>query len=73
MADPCIIVERSTPSRPAWANNKLYLLKKGYSIIVVTRAPDSPIPDRIEALSDCRFDRFYKFNGLNHFAFILFF
>lgn len=72
MADPCIVVERST-SRPWWANNQLYLFKKGYSVTVVTRDPDTLVPDRLESLSDCRFDRFFKVNGLNHFAFLLFF
>lgn len=72
MVDPCIVIDRAS-SRPTWADNFKYFLQKGYSVIVVTRDPDSPIPDLVEALPDCRFDRFYRVNGLNHFAFVLFF
>lgn len=69
---PCIMVERST-ARPQWADNKLYLLKKGYLLTVIARDSDSPVPDRIEELPYCHFDRFFRINGLNHFTFILFF
>ena len=72
MEDPCIIYERAS-SRPTWADNVKYLFKKGYTVIVVDRDPDSPIPDLVEALPDCRFNRFYRTNGLNHYAFDLFF
>ena len=73
MKYPCIMIERGLPSDVSFADNIKYLLKKGYTITVVDRSPDSPIPDLVEALPHCRFDRFFRTNGLNHFVFQLFF
>lgn len=70
---PCIVYERGQASSVKFADNKKYLLKKGYTVTVITREPDSPIPDQVEDLPDCRFDRFFKREGLNHFVFQLFF
>lgn len=70
---PCIVYERGIASDVAFADNVKYMLKKGYTITVIDRNPDSPIPDQVEALPHCRFDRSFKTDGLNHFVFQLFF
>lgn len=72
MAYPCIIYERSS-SKVSFADNVKYVLLKGYTITVIDRNPVSLIPDQVEALPHCRFDRFFKTDGLNHFVFQLFF
>jgi hypothetical protein len=69
---PCIVYERDS-SDVSFADNVKYLLKKGYTITVIDRSPDSPIPDQVEALSHCRFDRHFVTDGLHHFVFQLFF
>lgn len=69
---PCIIYERST-SDVSFADNIKYRFLKGYTVIVVDRAPDSLIPDQVEELPHTRFERFYRANGLNHYVFQLFF
>lgn len=73
LAYPCIMIERGLPSDVSFADNVKYLLKKGYTITVMAREPDSPIPDLVEGLPDCRFDRFFRNDGINHFVFQMFF
>lgn len=72
MQYPCIMIERNN-SDVDHADNQIYYLKKGYTVTVIDRAPDSPIPDLVEGLPYTRFDRFFKTNGLNHFVFQMFF
>lgn len=69
---PCIIVERSS-SWTQHADDIKYVSKKRYLITVIDRAPDSTIPDLVEALPHTRFDRFAIRDGLNHFYLELFF
>jgi hypothetical protein len=70
---PCIVYERDRRSDVKFAGNLKYLLKKGYTITVIDRDPDSLIPDQVEGLPYCEFDRFFRRDGLNHFVFQLFF
>lgn len=69
---PCIVYQRSSSNVLA-ADNLAYLFKKGYSVTVIDRDPDSAIPDLVEALPHTRFDRFYITDGLNHYVFQTFF
>lgn len=73
MKNPCIMIERGLPSRVTFADNVKYLFLKGYTITVVDRAPDSPIPDLVEELPNAEFNRFFRVNGLNHFVFQYYF
>jgi len=73
MVYPCIVYERGLPNDVSFADNIKYVFMKGYTITVIDRSPISPIPDQVEALPHCRFDRFFKTDGLNHFVFQLFF
>lgn len=62
---PCIVYERNSVDSK-FADNKLYLHKKRYSITVIDKNPDSIIPDRVAELPLCKFNRHYKVNNLNH-------
>lgn len=73
MEYPCIMLQRGGPSVVKHADNIKYLLKKGYTAIVIDRNPHSLIPDLVEALPHSRFDRYYRTDGLHHFAFELYF
>lgn len=69
---PCIIYERDG-SGVDHGDNGLYLHVKRYQITVVDRNPDSELPDRVEGMPLCRFDRFFTADSLNHHVFNLFF
>lgn len=69
---PCIIYKRTKPS-VKFANNISYINKKCYSVTVVDANPDSKIPDAIEALTYCSFDRHFTSNNLNHYIYNLYF
>lgn len=68
MQYPAIRYERDD-SNTSHANNKLYRHDKRYKVTVIDPNPDSAIPDAVEALEKCRFDRFYTAANLNHFVF----
>ena len=73
MEYPCIMIERDLLSDVAHADNQIYHLKKAYTVTVVDRAPDSPIPDLVEGLQYAQFNRSFRTNRLNHFVFQMFF
>lgn len=72
LAFPCIKYERSG-SRNDFADNKAYRSAKQYQVTVIDRDPDSTLPNKVEALEFCEFDRFYAADNLNHWVFTLFF
>lgn len=72
MADPCIMYE-ADDTDVKFADNVKYLFKRAYTIIVVDRDPDSPIPDLVEELPYTRRLRTYRANGLNHTAFQMYY
>lgn len=72
LPDPCIKYERDS-SWSASADNLKYLFLKRYQVTVIDRDPDSPTPDRVEALPHCGFATFFVANGLNHWVYNLFF
>lgn len=55
------------------ANNKPYGLTKGYRMVYIDRNPDSEIPMILASLPMCRLDRPYVSDGLNHWAFYIYF
>lgn len=69
---PCITYNRSKSSvKPA--DNLKYLRVKGYELTVIDEDPDSEIPDAIEQLPMCSFDRWYTADNLNHYVFTIFY
>lgn len=69
---PCITYARDG-SETERAGNKLYRLTKRYQVTVIDRNPDSVLPDEVEELPLCDFDRFFAADNLNHYVFTLFF
>ena len=66
MKYPCIIYSRTGKSR-RFGNDKLYIVKDEYSLIVIDKDPDSTIADNIEEnLKHCKIEQRYTVDNLNH-------
>lgn len=68
----CIVYNRDNSSTD-FANNLPYRNRKRYQVTVITEDPDSGVPDKVEALPLCSFNRFFTADQLNHFVFNLYF
>ena len=56
------------------ANNKLYLSTNQYEGVVITRDPDTTIPDRmLKRFEMCSFGRPYTADNLNHYPFTIYY
>jgi len=55
------------------ANNKKYLNKTRYEIIVIDSNPDNPVIDKILELPYSSYDRWYASDNLNHDVITLYF
>lgn len=55
------------------ADNQSYLRFTAYDVVVIDRAPDSSIADKISRLPMCRFNRSYESKNLNHFSFTIYY
>ena len=56
------------------ANNKIYLNTNKYEGVVITRDPDTTIPDKILSHFEmCSFGRPYTADNLNHYPFTLYY
>jgi hypothetical protein len=71
MQYPCIRYQRNGSSVQR-AENLPYRRAKRYQITVIDRSPDSLIPDQVESLAMCEFDRWFAADNLNHWVFNLF-
>lgn len=49
-----------------YADNKKYLNKQLYEVIVIDRMPDNPAIDKILEMPYSEYDRWYSSDGLNH-------
>lgn len=49
-----------------FANDKPYLHKNRYEIIVIDRKPDNAVIDKILSLPMCAYDRHYTSDNLHH-------
>lgn len=68
---PCIIYSLGN-EKVKYANNILYKGKISYTVTIIDKDPDSPIPEEIRKLDYCSFDRGYASDNLNHFVFTIF-
>ena len=48
------------------ANNKKYINKTRYEIIVIDRKPDNPVIEKLLELPYSEYNRWYAANNLNH-------
>lgn len=55
------------------ANDDSYLQRTSYSITVIDKNPDSDIVTRMSKIPQCRFDRHYVSDNLNHDIFTIFY
>lgn len=68
---PAIVYSRSDIEN-RFANNSVYTQSFFYTVIVIDYDPDSEIVYRISELPNCRFDRHYAVDNLNHDVFTLY-
>lgn len=55
------------------ANDDKYLIKKRYSIIVISKTPDNPVLDKLLVLPFCSYGTQYTTDNLIHDTFSLYF
>ena len=55
------------------ANNKKYSVQKEYGVTLITKDPDSDLPDKLVMIPTSRFDRNYGSDGLYHSVFTIIF
>jgi len=56
------------------ADDQIYRNKRGYSVMIIDRNPDSNyLEDMMTSFQYVRFDRFYVVDNLNHFVFRVYF
>lgn len=71
MTYPCIVYELAKmPVKHA--GNKPYMLRKGYTVTVIDKNPDSSIVDSVAALPLCSFDRHFTSDNLHHNVFTIY-
>lgn len=72
MRYPCIRYERDR-TYDIFADNRKYLLYKGYMITSISDDPDDIVLDKLEGLSMCSYVRHYVADNLNHDVFLIYF
>ncbi len=55
------------------ADNLKYRSYKRYSVTLIDKDPDTEIPDKINSLPLCSFERHFRSDNLNHYIFNLYF
>lgn len=55
------------------ADNFPYSHKKGYSVTIIDKDPDSSWPDLMLDVPTSRFQRHFSTDGLNHYVYIIYF
>ena len=56
-----------------YANGEVYLYTKEYSVTLITDDPDSKVVDKMAMLINCRFERSYVSDNLNHYIFDIYY
>lgn len=69
---PCIVYEREK-IESNHANNKPYLHRNRYSVTVIDRDPESPIPNKIAAYPTSRFVDSFVSDNLHHDVFTVYY
>lgn len=65
MEYPAIRYSKTKPST-AHADNKTYIKKPCYQIIVMDKKPDNPVIEKLLELPYCSWNNHYVANNLNH-------
>lgn len=53
------------------ANNEVYKQSRSYEITVIDYDPDSEIVNKVSLLPNCKYNRHFKSDGLNHYVFTI--
>ena len=69
--DAILYFRKSIDNR--YANNSVYKQDDCYEVIAIYRDPDSDLPRKISTMKECRFDRHYTLDNLNHDVFTLYY
>ncbi len=70
---PCIVYSRSL-IHTRNADDRVYLKNNRYSVTLITKDPDSDLPDKLlDGFSGIRFDRHFFTNNLIHDVYTLYF
>lgn len=72
MQYPCIVYSLNG-NNSIFADNRPYTRAKRYQVTVIDQNPDSALPDLVEEIMYCSFERSFPAANLNHFVFNLFF
>lgn len=56
-----------------FANDRVYMQKDCYEVIVIDKDPDSELVKKVSTFPMCSFDRHYVSDNLNHDVFTLYF
>lgn len=72
MKYPAIVYSRKDFDS-TFANNRVYLQKPCYEVILIDKNPDSAFVEQISQLQYCSFDRHYEKDNLNHDVFTLYY
>jgi hypothetical protein len=55
------------------ANDRIYNIKRGYSVTLIDKNPDSGYFDKILEIPHCKFNTSYPADNLNHFNFTIYY
>lgn len=69
---PCIVYELSNDWK-SYADNDKYRRMRRYTITVIDSNPDSRIPEELEKIRYCAFDRAFVSDNMHHWVYTLFF
>lgn len=69
---PCILYEKADEWNQ-YADNMKYNRMNAYDITVMTKDPDSKIPDCVGNLPLCTFNRYYASENINHYVYRIYF
>lgn len=72
MSYPAIVYSRKSIDKLS-ANDSDYGLNRSYNVSVIDRNPDSELADKVLKLPFSKFDRQFISDGLNHFAFVIYY
>lgn len=72
MKYPCIVYEKADEFNQ-FANNKPYVKNVAYDVTVITKDPDSPIPDLVGQLMYSSFNRAFNSDNLHHFVYRIYY
>ena len=67
---PCIVY-KDEPYKTEFANGKIYILRRRYMVIFITRDPDDTTLEKLASMPYSKLDRIYTADNLYHYAFII--